>query len=227
MLYRGWFLTHFLLPSQHRGPYVELQDGKGSTMMRDQRAKIYLETQRLTLREFEADDLDALVELDSDPEVMRYISGGAPSDREVIRTDVLPRWLAYHKQAGGFGYWAAIEKASGAFIGWFHFRRGDRVGEIELGYRLKQSAWGKGYATEGARALIAKGFNELGVDRVVAPALKGNAASIRVMERAGLRFVQDIPVDHFHGEGQFAVKYALDRADFDSKRYGHGYPAAP
>ena len=189
--------------------------------------RIYLQTSRLILREFEHADLDRLVELDSDPAVMRYITGGEPSDRETIRTQVLPQWLAFYKQPGGFGYWAAIERASGQFIGWFHFRPGECVGEIELGYRLKRSAWGKGYATEGARALIAKGFTQLGVGRVVALALKGNAASIRVMERVGLRFVEEIAVDHFHREGQRAVKYALGRADFDAEGNAHGYPAAP
>ena len=69
-----------------------------------------------------------------------------------------------------FGLWAAIEKSTGAFLGWFAFHPLEGCGsdEVELGYRLKKSSWGKGYATEGSRALIRKGFAELGVRRVFA-----------------------------------------------------------
>ena len=70
----------------------------------------------------------------------------------------------------GYGFWAAIEKTTGDFLGWFHYRPapGDPPDQPELGYRLRCEAWGKGYATEGSRALIAKGFAEFGVQRVVA-----------------------------------------------------------
>jgi RimJ/RimL family protein N-acetyltransferase len=188
--------------------------------------KICLETPRLVLREFEEADLDLLVELDSDPEVMGYINGGAPSDREIIRREVLPRWLAFYERPGSFGYWAAIERGTGRFVGWFHFRPCNCPGEIELGYRLKRSAWGRGYATEGSRALISKGFAELGLRRVVAVAMAGNAASIRVMERAGLQFDGNFVADQFPGADKRAVKYALDRPDFE-KVYGRDSTGAP
>jgi RimJ/RimL family protein N-acetyltransferase len=121
---------------------------------------VFLETDRLVLRRFTEADVDNLVDLDSDPEVMRYLTGGRATPREVVQNEVLPRLLSYHERFGGYGFWAAIEKSSGEFLGWFHFRpplKGARAGEIELGYRLRRSAWGKGYATEGSRALIHKG----------------------------------------------------------------------
>ena len=85
-----------------------------------------------------------------------------------------------------------IEKSTGAFLGWFHYRPYEDapVDQPELGYRLRRSAWGKGYATEGSRALIRKGFTELGVQRVVAFTYGEHRASRRVMEKAGMRLVR-------------------------------------
>lgn len=102
---------------------------------------------------------------------MRFLNGGEPTPREEIRGQV-QRLLGYYERFDGFGFWAAQEKATGRFLGWFQFRPRKNEppdGEIELGYRLRRSAWGKGYATEGARALIRKGFTELGVERAHLP----------------------------------------------------------
>src|SRR5215217_3537623 len=153
---------------------------------------VFLETERLVLRRFTRADVDNLVALDSDPAVMRYISGGIATPREEIEDDVLPAFLAYYERSTRFGFWAAIDKATGEFIGWFHFRPppAAKTEDVELGYRLRATAWGKGFATEGSRALIRKGFNELGVRRVFATTMVINTASRRVMEKAGLRFVR-------------------------------------
>ena len=102
-------------------------------------------------------------------------------------------------------------------MGWFHFRpRRDAVpGEVELGYRLRKPAWGKGYATEGSCALICKGFTEFGVQRVVAEAMAVNVASRRVMEKAGRKLVRTFyqPWPYPIEGDQFGdVEYALDKA---------------
>ena len=178
--------------------------------------EIYLETERLILRRFTQDDLANLYDLDSDPEVMRYINGGKPPDYYAIKERFLSEWLSCYEKHPGFGYWAAIEKATGDFIGWFHFRPAqDGSDEIDLGYRLKRSAWGKGYAMEGSRALIRKGFRELGVRRVTATALAANSGSIRVMEKAGLRFEKSFVENRFPGANKEAVKYGLDADEYD------------
>ena len=158
---------------------------------------VFLQTERLLLRRFTENDVDNLVDLDGDSQVMRFINGGKPTSREEVETEILPAFLWYYDNFAGYGFWAAIEKASGEFLGWFHFRpeEGASADEPELGYRLRRSAWGKGYATEGSRALIRKGFTELGVRRVVASTMTVNVASRRVMEKSGLRFVKSFHQD--------------------------------
>jgi len=180
----------------------------------------YLETERMTLREFTADDVELIVELDSDPEVMFWITGGRPTPRDEVRDDVLPYWMAFYDRPGGFGFWAAHERADGRFLGWFHLRPApDRPASdgAELGYRLRRAEWGRGYATEGARALIRKGFTDLSLERIFAETMAVNIASRRVMEKAGLRyrrtFHADWP-DKIPGDEHGDVEYALTRDEW-------------
>jgi RimJ/RimL family protein N-acetyltransferase len=154
--------------------------------------QVCLETERMLLRRFTKNDVDHLVELDSDPEVMRFLTGGRPTPREVIQKEILPAFISSYEPVTGLGVFAAIKKESGEFQGWFSFRSNDanNLNEVSLGYRLRRAAWGLGYATEGVRALIREGFTELDVQRVVATTYQDNLASIRVMEKAGLKFVR-------------------------------------
>jgi len=180
---------------------------------------VLLETDRLVLRQFTAADLDNLVELDSDPDVMRYITGGRPTPREQVRDEVLPAFLAYYERFAGYGFWAAVDKATGQFLGWFHLRppEGANPDEPELGYRLLRSAWGKGYATEGSRALIRKAFSELGARRVYAETMAVNRGSWRVMEKVGMRLVRTFRqpwLDRIEGDEHGDVEYALTRAEW-------------
>lgn len=179
---------------------------------------VFLETDRLLLRRFTADDIGLLVELDSDPEVKRYIDNGAPIDLDDLN-ETMEWWLRYYERSACYGFWAALEKVTGEFIGWFHYRPGDGAGplEPELGYRLRQNAWGRGFGTEGSRALIDKGFREFGVERVYAHTMAVNIGSRRVMEKAGLRFVRifesEWPV-RIPGDEEGDVEYALTRAEW-------------
>lgn len=185
--------------------------------------KVFLETERLFLRCFTEDDGDFLFDLDSDPDVMRFITGGLATSQAEIETDVLPNFLRWHERSEKFGYFAAVEKATGDFLGWFEFRPpGNRDDDksVELGYRLRGSAWGKGYATEGSRALIRKGFTELGVRRVFAEAMAVNHASRRVMEKAGLSYVRTFHAEwpyRIEGEEHGDVEYALSRDEWEER----------
>ena len=183
---------------------------------------VFLQTDRLLLRRFTMADADNLEELDADPEVMRFVSGGVPTSREEIENEFLPAFLGYYQRYQGYGFWAAIERSTGDFLGWFHFRPrpGTAPDEPELGYRLRQSAWGKGYATEGSRALIRKGFTEHNVRRVTAEAMAQNAASRRVMEKSGLTLVRTFrhpwPDPAVAAEVE-VVQYALHKSDWQQQ----------
>jgi RimJ/RimL family protein N-acetyltransferase len=178
---------------------------------------ILLETERLRLRRFTPDDLDRLVELDSDPEVMRYITYGEPTSRATYEDVILPRWFAIYEATPLLGYWAAEDRASGGFVGWFHLRP-DRIdaGDQELGYRLARATWGRGLATEGARAVLAHAFTRVGAAKVSARTLSRNFASQRVMQKCGLVFECDFvyPDDVIAGRAEHeraAVKYSITR----------------
>ena len=183
---------------------------------------IDLETERMILRRCTVEDEDRLVELDADPDVMFVFTGGLPTPREKVRSEILPRFIGYHEDHPGYGAWMAIEKATGEFLGLFLLaaREGRDPDPPELGYRLRKAAWGRGFATEGSRALIHRAFAELGARRVVAETMAVHAASRRVLEKAGLRLVRSfhqewpysIPGDE-HGD----VEYALTREEWEEQ----------
>jgi RimJ/RimL family protein N-acetyltransferase len=209
-----------LLPLTHTSRRLQQRWAPCSDLRQHAPVNVFLETEHLILRRFTEDDVDLLVELDSDPEVMRYITGGRPTPRREVETEFMPAYLEYYERYAGYGFWAAVERSSGDFVGWFHFRpeSEDEPDQVELGYRLRRSAWGRGYATEGSRALIEKGFAELGVERVYATTMVVNVASRRVMEKAGLRFVRmfhqpwPYPIE---GDEHGDVEYALSKAEWE------------
>lgn len=174
-----------------------------------------LATDRLVLRQFTEDDAPLLLALDSDPEVMRYVGPYGLPDEAAYRDRIRTYFRPYYDR-GRYGIWPAEEKATGAFVGWFHLRpatdyrfareAGFRAGEFDLGYRLVRSAWNRGYATEVSRALVARARAEPQVEAVVAVALVANVASCRVLEKAGLRKVNEFPVPDFDTP---AAKFAL------------------
>ncbi|HWJ04556.1 MAG TPA: GNAT family N-acetyltransferase [Steroidobacteraceae bacterium] len=186
--------------------------------------RILLETDRLRLRYFTADDADRLVELDSDPEVMRYITYGAPTPRAAYVDTYLPRWFDIYARQPGLGYFAVELRDTGEFLGWFHLRD-DRIEPeyVELGYRLRRSAWGRGYASEGGRALLRHGFDTLGLERISARTLTRNLASQRVMQKCGFVRAGDFvyEADVIAGrspEERAAVKYVVTRAAWLSQQ---------
>jgi len=125
-----------------------------------------------------------VVALDGDAEVMRYLTGRARA-----RAEVLEEWLPVMSRDAGtegrLGYWAG--RTGAGFVGWWCLNPApEDPGDAELGYRLRRDAWGHGYATEGALALLAHGFENVGLDHVWAQTMAVNRASRAVMERLGL-----------------------------------------
>lgn len=158
-----------------------------------------IETDRMMLRRLTEADLDWLAGLHGDRRVMRYIDDGAAVPLAVVATQTLPAILSEYAQLpDGLGCFAATERASGRPLGWIGLRPPDSVGlyppsdpgTAELGYRLLPDVWGRGYATEGARAMVRSAFTDLGLEHVVATTMTMNLASRRVLEKAGLSLIR-------------------------------------
>ncbi len=166
-----------------------------------------IETARLRLRMFTLRDTDDYFLLRSDPEVMRYIGTGATSTREQTTTKL--SWVLMQWEKHGFGIWAVVDKKSENLIGWAGLSFLDSNPEIEVGYGLAKAYWGTGMATEAAWASLRYGFEELQLDRIVAVAVPENAASQRVMEKAGMRYVK---LAHYYGVD--VAYYEITRESF-------------
>jgi len=150
---------------------------------------VIIETDRLLLRNFTEDDAGLLYELNLDPEVIRYTHdpiADAEHAKKILRDVILPQYVLYHH-----GRWAVHLKSDLEFIGWCGLKYLSETNEVDLGYRFRKKFWGKGYATEGGLACIAYGFNQLNLRRIVARALPGNLASVRVLEKCGMKYLQE------------------------------------
>ena len=141
-------------------------------------------TKRLAISEITRDDGNELFELDADPRVMRYIGSGGISTREQI-DDALRRIPRAYWLYPGLGTWRATRRDNGDFVGWFALKYIPGTTEVEVGYRLRYGAWGRGFATEGARELVRYGFDDLGLFRIVGVTHPDNVASQQVLLKAG------------------------------------------
>jgi RimJ/RimL family protein N-acetyltransferase len=146
---------------------------------------VELTTPRLRLRPFTPADRDAIHAVYADPEVMRHVGHGA--HRSAADTDVALEAFARTLAARGFSFLAVEERASGRLIGDAGLYPVEgREDEVELGYTLERAAWGRGYATEAAGALVAHARTALSASRVVATVDPANAASRHVLEKLGM-----------------------------------------
>jgi RimJ/RimL family protein N-acetyltransferase len=174
-----------------------------------------LHTERLHLQPLTREHTDVLVDLDSDPEVLRFIFGRALTRAEVVGT-WMPKRTRADADARGLGYW--VGSAGGEFLGWWCLGVDDEdPSAAELGYRLRRSAWGRGYATEGGRALVDHGFERVGLDLIWGETMAVNHASRHVLAKCGLRHVStevrqwDDPLP---GWEKGEVRYALTRDEW-------------
>jgi len=150
-------------------------------------------SERLRIRPLTDEDLEDLLYLDSDPLVMKYINGGRPSTRKDYDEIYLPRQRSYSEHKKGWGLWHCTLH-DGTFIGWLlsrpmNFFTEDRdEHNIEIGWRLVRSAWGQGYATEGAKALI-RHLSEIdGIHQLTMLVDPDNQASINVGRKLGMSY---------------------------------------
>ena len=162
-------------------------------------------TERLLMRPFTLDDVDAGFALWSDPEVARFIGGAHPSPD---RTRALIERHVEHQAAHGFSYWAVEERDTGRLVGEVGLQHLEYTGEdVEIGWTIARDEWGSGYATEAARAWLDAAFGPLGLDEVIAVVRPENAPSHRVAERLGMR-----RGGRRHAYGAELDLYALSRA---------------
>lgn len=153
-----------------------------------------IETERLLLRNWREEDFEEFVARTNNPGVMRWLGG--VKDPELLRERLASRFLAWQEQRG-FTFWALERKGSGALLGFCGLKLSDDPGspvegEYEVGWRLREDAWGQGYAKEAAIASLDAAFHRFGAERVAALTVEGNRPSWGLMERLGMRRRPDL-----------------------------------
>ena len=178
-------------------------------------AQATLQTERLTLVPLTDEHFELEVELDSDPEVMRYLTGDGRTRAQVTKAHALR--LATAESVPGLGFWVGF--VGKQFVGWWlleppgWFDQKPIQGQAELGYRLLRRYWRQGFASEGSRELLRHAFEDLGLNRVAALTMAVNAASRATMAAVGLQYVrtfhEDDDVDGPAGAEFGSVEYAI------------------
>ena len=170
-----------------------------------------LETERLKLRRWSLDDAEAYYEaILSDADVMRYLPGGVPRPREAAERSI--RWFNQHAEEHGFSLWAVEEKSTGALVGncGLVYIPNAAGREVEVAYTLAKAFWGRGMATEAARASVKYGFEECELDEIYGLAFPPNEASQNVLRKIGMTY--EGVTDRFYNE-HFAC-YRITREQY-------------
>ena len=155
--------------------------------------KIFIETERLILRELLDTDVDGMFELDADPDVHKFLGNNPITSLDQVREVI--SFIRKQYIANGIGRWAIIEKETNSFVGWGGFKlitelTNGHQDYYDLGYRLIKRFWGKGYATESAQACIAYAFNELKLSTIYAIADSQNFSSRKILEKCNFKYVE-------------------------------------
>jgi len=172
-----------------------------------------IETARLRLRRFTADDLDAVRRIYSDTEVLRYMWDGQARTEEQIRDALAFLMGGWEKR--GIGMWAMVHKGHGEVIGRCGFTFLPGTTEAEIGYILARPYWGAGYATEAARACVRYGFEDRALPRIVAVTRPDNVASRRVLQKLGMAY--EGLAQHYGAE---QACYAIERDAYRERAAG-------
>ncbi len=183
-------------------------------------AEFRLETERLALRDWRAQDWPEFFRVTNTPAVMRWLGGVLDAEGEAKqRTRV-----EASREANGFCFWAVERKEDRALLGFCGLKRADApgstvTGAYEAGWRFREDSWGLGYAKEAAIATLDAAFNRFGADRVVALTVIGNTGSWGLMERLGMQRGPKLDYDDMRYEPPWrrAIVYAIDRADWANR----------
>ena len=188
--------------------------------------KVVQETERLLLRPFEVSDAEALMQMEQEPDFLRYVGRKPFVDVEAYRIKIQSLVLPFDSNPVGYGSWAVIEKWTGDFVGACSLRPGQdahfaailgyQPDDVEIGYGFCRAAWGQGYATEIVRGLIGTAFQLLHASSVVACVMVENLASIRVLVKNGFKSIGK-PI-RLPGEREWSIKYGIARKRFEQNR---------
>ena len=181
-----------------------------------------LQTERITLVPLAEKHLEWEVELDSDFEVMRHLSGRASTREEVVASHA--GRMAAAQKVDGLGFWVGL--LDDEFVGWWILQpahgpdQPDDPGVADLGYRLLPRHWRKGLASEGARELVRYGFDDIGLDRIIAQTMTANTRARAVVERVGLTYVRTFPTSNtapVEGVEEGEVEYEMTRVQWEGR----------
>lgn len=177
--------------------------------------EIFIETERLILREVLPTDIDGFFELDGDPEVLRYLGIKPVNDKTQV-VDTINK-IRQQYLDNGIGRWAMVEKETNNFIGWTglkleKIKTNNHVNYYDLGYRLIRKYWGKGFATESAIASLQYGFEKLGIQEAYASANCENIGSNNILKKVGLKLIET-----FDLEGVNHNWYKMDAAAYEDQ----------
>lgn len=157
---------------------------------------VVVKTERLVLRRFTVDDAGSFYLLNLDPEVIRYTGDRSFLNIEEAK-DFLNNYTHYREY--DFGRWAVLDKNSNEFLGWCGLKYSPEKDETDIGFRFFKKHWGKGYATEAAKASLEIGFRQYGTSEIVGRAMKANTTSVNVLEKIGLTLVREFDFDGCEG----------------------------
>ncbi len=158
--------------------------------------KHILETNRFLLRELSVEDSENFYKLNLNPNVIKYTG-----DKAFKNVSEAEFFLTNYKdyKINGFGRWAVIDKTNGEFLGWCGLKYVEKLNETDIGFRFFEEYWNKGYATESAKACIKYGFENLNLKTIVGRAMAENLASIKVLEKLGLKYEKEFNFDEHKG----------------------------
>ena len=168
---------------------------------------IILETERLIIREHVLSDAPFFFTLNSNYNVVKYT--GDSSFKMIEEAEKIVQYVINQYKENGYGRWLVAEKETGNPIGWCGLKFHTDTKETDIGYRLLESAWGKGYATESAKACIDYGFKHFNLNRIIGDVMKENTASINVFKKLGMTYLKDSLLDNIE-----SVVYELKKENY-------------
>ena len=176
--------------------------------------KIHIRTPKLILRDIMDSDLKDMYELDSNPEVHKYLGRNPVThldESEKVISSIQKQYLDY-----GIGRWAVIDKKTNSFMGWagikFETKVRDEMDYYDLGYRLKKEYWGQGFASEAALACLRYGFQNMRLNEVYGGAHAHNSASNKILKKVGLKYLET-----FEFDGESHHWYGISREEWFDK----------